>query len=265
VRDESGGQREIHARFLIDCSGYGRVLPRLLGLDEPSNFPPMAATFVHVEDPRRPSGEEGTLITFDVLEQKVWFWVIPFSNGRSSLGLVCPKEHLEAIQQENPSETFRYIISQSDYYRQRFEGIDFLFEPKQIVAYTKASKKLYGDGFAITGNSAEFLDPVFSSGVCFATESGSKAAKLAIRQLQGEAVDWQREYEEHMLWGVSVFRSYIRDWYSGDLQKFFFHKEVNEEVRRKVCSVLAGYVWDKDNPFVKKHDRAVRAVTHLLP
>src|SRR3546814_20172468 len=83
----------------------------------------MAATFVHVEDPRRPSNEEGTLITFDVLEQKVWFWVIPFSNGRSSLGLVCPKEHLEVIQKENPAEPFRYIISQSDYYRQRFEGI----------------------------------------------------------------------------------------------------------------------------------------------
>jgi len=265
VRHEGGEPYEIHARFLIDCSGYGRVLPRLLDLDEPSTFPPMAATFVHVDDSRRPTGEEGTLITFDVLSQEVWFWVIPFSDGRSSLGLVCPKEHLDAIRKENTTETFRHIIHQSDYYRQRFDGIDFLFEPKQIVAYTKASKKLYGDGFAITGNSAEFLDPVFSSGVCFATESGSLAAKLAIKQLRGETVDWQQEYEEHMLWGVSVFRSYIRDWYSGDLQKFFFHEEVNEEVRRKVCSVLAGYVWDKDNPFVKKHDRAVRAVTHLLP
>ena len=126
-------------------------------------------------------------------------------------------------------------------------------------------KKLYGPGYALTGNSAEFLDPVFSSGVCFASESGSLSAKLAMRQLAGEQVDWEHEYEEYMLWGVSVFRSYIRDWYSGDLQKFIFHPEVNEDVRRKVCSVLAGYVWDKDNPFVKKHDRAVRAVTHLLP
>lgn len=265
VTDERGNRREIHARFLIDCSGYGRVLPRLLGLDYPSTFPPMAATFVHVRDERRPVGGEGTLITFDVLEQKVWFWVIPFSDGRSSLGLVCPKEHLEAIDKGNPTDTFRSIIEQSDYYRQRFDGLDFLFEPKQIVSYAKAVRKLYGEGFALTGNSAEFLDPVFSSGVCFATESGALSAKLAIRQLRGESVDWEREYEEHMLWGVNVFRSYIRDWYSGDLQKFFFHPEVNEDVRRKVCSVLAGYVWDRENPFVKKHDRAVRAVTHLLP
>ncbi|SEL69344.1 NAD(P)/FAD-dependent oxidoreductase [Parapedobacter koreensis] len=265
VRDEQGNRKEIHARYLIDASGYGRVLPRLLDLDKPSTFAPMAATFVHVHDLRRPIGIEGTRITFDVLEQRIWFWVIPFSDGRTSLGLVCPKEHLEAINQGDNSKTFQRIIQQSDYYRQRFDGLDFLFEPKQIVSYAKAVKKLYGNGFALTGNSAEFLDPVFSSGVCFATESGALAANLAAKQLAGGQVDWEHEYEEHMLWGVNVFRSYIRDWYSGDLQKFFFHKEVNEDVRRKVCSVLAGYVWDKENPFVKKHDRAVKAVTHLLP
>jgi flavin-dependent dehydrogenase len=264
VLDAQGHAYEIHAKFLIDASGYGRVLPDLMELNTPSSFAPMAATFVHVDDVRRPEGREGTLITFDVLSQKNWFWVIPFSDGRSSLGLVAPKEYMESIDQGDPTSTFQYIINQSDYYKQRFEGLPYLFEPKKIVGYAKAVKKLYGEGFAVTGNSAEFLDPVFSSGVCFATESGSLAAKLAIRQLKGEEVDWQKEYEDHMMYGVNVFRSYIRDWYSGDLQKFFFHKEVNEEVRRKVCSVLAGYVWDKTNPFVTKHDRAVRAVTHLL-
>ncbi|MGK6351636.1 NAD(P)/FAD-dependent oxidoreductase [Parapedobacter sp. DT-150] len=264
VCDEQGNRTEIHARYLIDASGYGRVLPRLLDLDSPSTFAPMAATFVHVQDARRPGGVEGTRITFDVLAQQEWFWVIPFADGRTSLGLVCPQERLAAIHQGDNARTFQYIIQQSAHYRDRFQGLDFLFEPKQIVSYAKAVKKLYGEGFALTGNSAEFLDPVFSSGVCFATESGALAAKLAARQLAGDAVDWEREYEEHMLWGINVFRSYIRDWYSGDLQKFFFHQEVNEDVRRKVCSVLAGYVWDKENPFVKKHDRAVRAVTHLL-
>ncbi|WP_257668482.1 NAD(P)/FAD-dependent oxidoreductase [Parapedobacter tibetensis] len=265
VYDEGGNRSEIHAKFIIDCSGYGRVLPRLLNLDKPSSFQPMAATFVHVEDVRRPQDREGTLITFDVLDQKVWFWVIPFSDGRSSLGLVCPVEHLDAIDQGNPTKTFQHIIRQSEFYSHRFDGLTFLFEPKKIVSYAKAVEKMYGDGFAVAGNSAEFLDPVFSSGVCFATESGAIAAKLAARQVMGETIDWHKAYEEHMAWGVNVFRSYIRDWYSGDLQKFFFHKEVNEDVRRKVCSVLAGYVWDKENPFVKKHDRAVRAVTHLLP
>lgn len=258
------GTKQIHAKFIIDSSGYGRVLPRLLDLDAPSVLDPMAAIFVHVNDKNRPEGVEGTQITFDVLSQKNWFWVIPFSDGISSLGLVSPKEFLESIETDNLTETFHNIINQSDYYKERFKGAEFLFEPKKIVSYSAAVKKLYGPGFTLTGNSAEFLDPVFSSGVCFATESGALSAKLAIRQLRGETVDWETEYEQYIMYGVNVFRSYVKTWYTGELQKLFFHPEVNEDVRRKICAVLAGYVWDKENPFVAKHDRAVQAIAHVL-
>lgn len=261
----ANGKKEIHAKFIIDSSGYGRVLPRLLDLDAPSSLEPMAAIFVHLEDKRRPQGVEGTQITFDVLTQRNWFWVIPFSDGKSSLGLVAPKEYMESIDTGNNSETFKNIIQQSDYYKERFDGLDFLFDPKKIVSYSAAVKKLYGPGFALTGNSAEFLDPVFSSGVCFATESGATSARLAARQLSGETVDWEKEYEEYIMYGVNVFRSYVRTWYTGELQKLFFHTPENPEVKRKVCSILAGYVWDKSNNFVAKHDRAVPAVAYSLP
>lgn len=260
----SKGKKEIHAKFIIDSSGYGRVLPRLLDLDAPSSLEPMAAIFVHLDDKRRPQGVEGTQITFDVLTQRNWFWVIPFSDGKSSLGLVAPKEYIESIDTGNNAETFKNIINQSDYYKERFDGLDFSFEPKKIVSYSAAVKKLYGPGFALTGNSAEFLDPVFSSGVCFATESGATSARLVARQLSGENVDWEKEYEEYIMYGVNVFRSYVRTWYTGELQKLFFHTPENEEVKRKVCSILAGYVWDKNNNFVAKHERAVPAVAYSL-
>src|SRR5690606_12625523 len=206
-------KKEIHAKFIIDSSGYGRVLPRLLDLDAPSSLDPMAAIFVHLDDKRRPEGVEGTQITFDILSQKNWFWVIPFSDTRSSLGLVCPKEYLESIDTGDNTETFRNIIRQSEYYSERFDGLEFLFEPKKIIAYSSAVKKLYGSGYALTGNSAEFLDPVFSSGVCFATESGATAARLISRQLTGEIVDWEKEFEQYIMYGVNVFRSYVKTWY----------------------------------------------------
>lgn len=258
------GRKQIHAKFIIDASGYGRVLPRLLNLDAPSSLESMSAIFTQVVDKNRPEGKEGTLITFDVLSRKNWFWVIPFSDGRTSLGLVSPEEFLEAIDKENSTETFQAIIQQSDYYKKRFENVEFLFPPKTMIGYSIAVKQIYGPGYALTGNSAEFLDPVFSSGVCFATESGALAAKLAAKQIKGETVDWGKEYEKHIMFGVDVFRSYVKTWYSGDLQKLFFHPEVNQDVRRKLCSVLAGYVWDKENPFVAKHDRAVQAIAHVL-
>ena len=55
--------------------------------------------------------------------------------------------------------------------------------------------KYHGEGWALCGNASEFLDPVFSSGVTLALESASRAAKLCARQLGGETVDWDAEYD----------------------------------------------------------------------
>ncbi|MGM5631296.1 NAD(P)/FAD-dependent oxidoreductase [Apibacter raozihei] len=264
ISDAQGNKTEVHAKFIIDASGYGRVLPEIENLEAPSVLAPKTSMFVHVKDSNKPEGIEGPTITFDVLELEHWFWMIPFSNGITSLGLVAPSDYFPKNDSYDKESFFRDIIRRSSYYKDRFEDVEFVFEPKQIIGYSKSVKKLYGNGYVLTGNSSEFLDPVFSSGVCFATESGSLAAKLISKQLKGDVVDWEKEYSEYIAWGVDVFRSYIQDWYSGDLQEFFFHKEENPEVRRKVCSVLAGYVWDKNNPFVSKHNRAVKAIANMI-
>jgi len=124
--------------------------------------------------------------------------------------------------------------------------------------------KLYGKGFVLAGNSAAFLDPIFSSGVAFATESSLLAARLIHREMQGEAVDWEVEYAQYIKDGVSVFKTYVQEWYTGNLQKLFFHRPENPEVKRQICAVLAGYVWDRTNPFVTKHDRIVKNLAHLI-
>src|SRR5690606_6168738 len=121
-------------------------------------------------------------------------------------------------------------------YRDRFEGYEFLFEPKKIENYSCAVKEMCGPGFTLTGNSAEFLDPVFSSGVCFATESGLLSAKLYLKEHNGEEVDWQTEYADYILRGVRTFATYVKEWYTGNLQTLFFHRPENPEVKEKICS-----------------------------
>ena len=66
------------------------------------------------------------------------------------------------------------------------------------------------------GNSTEFLDPIFSSGVTLATGSGLMAAKLTQRQLMGQEVNWQTEYEDYLRRGIDVFRSFVNGWYNGE-------------------------------------------------
>jgi len=263
VRNKEGVETTIKANFLIDCSGYGRVLPRMLNLDQPSRLSPHSAIFSHVSDVNRPVGQEGSLISFDILETQVWLWVIPFSNGNTSVGIVGPTSFIENLGADT-TVALNKAIQLSDYYVKRFGDLPFTFEPRKLSNYSTAVSKMYGKGYALTGNSSEFLDPVFSSGVCFATESGILAAKLALRQVRGETVDWQSEFEDYMKEGIAVFTTYIQEWYTGNLQELFYHRPENPEVKRSICAILAGYVWDRNNPFVVKHDRAVKNLAHLI-
>jgi len=265
IQDKNGQESQVKAQFVIDCSGYGRVLPRLLHLDKPSQLNPHSAIFSHVKDINRPEGIEGTQISFDVLDTEVWLWVIPFSNGNSSLGIVANTAYIEELKENGgTARALEKAINLSDFYIKRFAGTEFLFEPVHLKNYSAAVTQMYGDGFALTGNSSEFLDPVFSSGVCFATESGILAAKLALRTIHGAQVDWQIEFADYMQRGIDVFTTYVKEWYTGNLQTLFFHQPENLDVKRKICAVLAGYVWNEENPFVKKHDRVIKSMAYLL-
>lgn len=263
IKNKNGDLKQITAKYIVDSSGYGRVLPRLLDLEKPSPLPKHSSIFAHVQDKNRPEGKEGTLITFDVLSKETWLWVIPFSNGHTSIGLVGPTEYLESFTGTN-EEKLREIIKLSDFYKDRFEDVNFDFEPKMIKNYSKAVKQIYGKGYVLTGNSAEFLDPVFSSGVTFATESALLASKLIAKELKGGKIDWEDEYYNYIKHGVDVFSTYVNEWYSGNLQKIFFHRPENPEIKKQICAVLAGYVWDKTNPFVKNHKRLVKTVAKVI-
>ncbi len=263
VEDALGNKKEIEAKFIIDASGYGRVIPRMFDLDKPSNFDPRKTLFTHIKDLNRPTDVDGNRITVVIHKPRTWIWVIPFSTGITSVGFVGDPTFFESFT-GTPEEKLRAIISTEPSIAERFKDSEFMFEPRTIEGYAISSKKLYGDGFVLTGNSTEFLDPIFSSGVTFAMESGSKAGKLVSKLLKGEEVNWDKDFVEHMMQGINTFRSYVAAWYDGHLQEIFFAPNPDPLYKKQICSVLAGYVWDLDNPFVKKHDRALKSLADVI-
>ncbi|HWZ22919.1 MAG TPA: NAD(P)/FAD-dependent oxidoreductase [Cytophagaceae bacterium] len=263
VEDAHGNKKEIEAKFIIDASGYGRVIPRMFDLDKPSNFDPRKTLFTHIKDVNRPEGVDGNRITVVIHEVRTWIWVIPFSTGLTSVGFVGDPSFFDKFE-GTPEEKLRKIIASEPTIAERLKGCEFVFEPRTIEGYAISAKKLYGDGFVLTGNSTEFLDPVFSSGVTFAMESGSKAGKLVSKFLKGEEVNWEKDFVEHMMQGINTFRTYVASWYNGDLQDIFFAPNADPVYKKQICSVLAGYVWDLENPFVRKHERAVKSLAEVV-
>jgi flavin-dependent dehydrogenase len=263
VEDVHGEQCEFLARFIIDGSGYGRVIPRLFNLERASSLPPRKTVFTHLPDPNRTAYHEPNRITIVIHRRDVWIWIIPFSNGITSVGFVGNPSFFKAIPGDL-NAVMRYLIASEPSLKDRFADVPFHFDAKTLESWSVTTDTFFGDGFVLTGNVTEFLDPVFSSGVTLATVSSHRAAQLVCRHLEGEKIDWQTEYTDYMMQGVDTFRSYVNGWYDGDLQDIFFAKEPNPAIQRQICSVLAGYVWDTENPYVKNHDRALKTLANVL-
>nr|WP_225922961.1 NAD(P)/FAD-dependent oxidoreductase [Pseudomonas farris] len=264
VLREDGSQYRVEADFVLDASGYGRVLPRLLDLEAPSNFPVRQAVFTHVEDciDNPAFDREKILITTHPTQRDIWFWTIPFSNGRCSVGVVASAEHFEG-RTENLDDCLRGFIAETPSLAGVLNNAVWDTPARTIGGYSANVKTLHGKGFALLGNAAEFLDPVFSSGVTIAMRSASMAAGVLHRQLQGESVDWQTEFAEPLKRGVDTFRCYVEGWYAGTFQDVIFYQGGAAEIRRMISSILAGYAWDERNPFVSEPKRRLRMISDL--
>ncbi|HKE13756.1 MAG TPA: FAD-dependent monooxygenase, partial [Kofleriaceae bacterium] len=97
ARSAAGGVEVHRPRFVLDASGFGRVLPRLLDLERPSSFPVRSALFCHVRDGIVAGAFDRQKIRIGInpVDRDVWSWLIPFADGTSSLGIVAARERHE--------------------------------------------------------------------------------------------------------------------------------------------------------------------------
>ncbi len=264
TQDAEGVQNQYKARFVLDASGYGRVLPRLLNLDTPSNLKPRKAIFTRMKNDIRPEGELSGYITIFIHgDNDAWIWVIPFSDGVTSVGIVCADEYFDRHNMGN-EDFFDFIIENNVNAKERFKNAKKIVPVGKIDGYSSNVKSMHGKGFALAGNATEFLDPVFSSGVTLALVSGDLAADLIAKELNGEDVDWQVEYQDQMMIGVDVFRDFVLSWYDGRLQKIFFSPLKKEMFTRSISSILSGYVWNKKNVFVGQSEDKINLLIKMI-
>ncbi|MCY1077390.1 NAD(P)/FAD-dependent oxidoreductase [Archangium lansingense] len=264
ARSPEGETYRVQARFLLDASGFGRVLPKLLKLETPSNFPMRGALFTHVEDRVAPGGFDRNKIRITVHPEHVhvWYWTIPFSNGRCSLGVVAKREFLEQYQGTD-TERLKAIVAEDPSLSSLLKDAVWDTPARRIVGYASNVKSLWGRNFALLGNAGEFLDPVFSSGVTIAFKSASLASDCLARTFAGAPVDWERDYAVPLKAGVDTFRTFVESWYAGGFQQVLFHPNASPEVRRMISAILAGYAWDKNNPYVADSKRRLGVLETL--
>jgi len=253
VRRPDGSEYRIEADFILDASGFARLLPRLLDLESPSNFPVRGAIFCHVRDNIPAEAEfdrNKILITTHPEHIDVWYWTIPFSNGCCSLGVVAEPSFFECYEGDD-LQKLQAIVGEDPNLTSLLANAEWAVLPvRRITGYSANVSSLWGPGYALLGNAGEFLDPVFSSGVTIAFKSAQLASECLKRRYAGETVDWESEFSIPLRAGVKTFRRFVESWYQGGFQKIIYHPDQQPQVRDMISSILAGYAWDTNNPYV---------------
>ncbi|MBI1359092.1 MAG: FAD-dependent oxidoreductase [Alphaproteobacteria bacterium] len=265
VKGEDGEVREVTARFCLDASGFGRILPRLLNLEAPSSMDKRRSVFRHVHDHADNSSFDRNkiLVTINPDQPQIWYWMIPLADGMTSVGVVGPDADIEKAG-ANAEERLDALLPRAERMSRILKDATVARPAGEIVGFSANVKSLTGPSYALLGNAAEFLDPVFSSGVTIAMKSAVLAAGLVDRQLRGETVDWDKDFSAELKTGVEAFRAAVSAWYDGSLQRIIFDRPMDDtKVTSYITSVLAGYAWDISNPAVREPVRFLEVIDQL--
>ncbi|MES1954804.1 NAD(P)/FAD-dependent oxidoreductase [Salinisphaera hydrothermalis] len=264
VSGDDDTRTALTARFVCDASGFARVLPRLLGLDRAGSAPPRAALFTHVADHIDAPDYQRDRIVIGIhpSQPEVWYWLIGLAGGRASVGVIGPPEWIHGLD-GTPVERLQQAIGEEPRLARLLADAEFDSRVGQTENYAYDIAALHGRDYALLGNAAGFVDPIFSSGVTIALESALRAADPIDAQLRGSDVDWHTEFEAPIRAGQRVFTSFISAWYRGTLKHVFFNPTPDTTIRTMLSSILAGYVWDTSNPYVAVPERRLETLCRL--
>lgn len=244
ARSVGGPSEEIRARVVVDASGQGAILSRKLGLRRFDPKLKRAALFAHYEDLRWPDDSQPGDILLPI-DRDVWYWIIPFSDGTCSVGGVFDPAEVRFAEGASPEARFEEMLARSPRMQKLLEGARRFSKIHGVSDYSAASERLGGDGWALVGDAATFLDPVFSTGVFLAMATGERAAKTIDRALarrgRVDARDFAR-YERQANRMFARFRKFVYNFYDPVFFEAFCAPRPPEHIRAAVTTTLAGGV-----------------------
>ncbi len=240
VEDEHDGSRMIHSRFLIDASGRDGLLARQRGLREMHPQHRRAAIFAHYRGVPRRSGRDGGNIII-VMMRDGWFWLIPFADGRTSVGVVAEGRCIQ--EQGLPAEALLNLAIE------RCPATSRLMEKAERVSrvyttsdWTYRSRRVAGSGYFLVGDAAAFIDPVFSTGVLLAMSSAEMAADFLDEALRKGLLPERRlrQYERAVSEHVQGYWRMVETFYSSAFPRLCFFPATRLAIPPAVLTLLAG-------------------------
>ncbi len=241
VQSMDGPVEEITARYLLDCSGRQTVIGNFLKLKKSYDHLQKFSVFSHYENVDRDPGIDGTLIRM-VRGLDRWFWMIPLTPTRMSIGVVMDTKTFRAMKM-SPEEALDHCLNEQPLILERMRKAERVAPVYSAGDYSYRNKQLVGDRWMLVGDAAGFIDPVFSSGVFLAIMSAERAADTLNEVLDNESLKRRlfKRYARRVNRVMDMYVNFVSGWYSGkEFMEVFLNPTEMLQIAPAVNAVLAG-------------------------
>jgi flavin-dependent dehydrogenase len=236
-----GGTATVECRYLLDCSGRQTVIGSFFNLKKTYDHLQKFSVFSHYENVERPSGIDGTLIRM-VRGLDRWFWMIPLTATRMSIGVVMDTATFRAMKL-SPEAALEKCICEQPMVLERMKRAERVAPVYSAGDYSYRITQLHGERWLLAGDAAGFIDPVFSSGVFLAIMSAEKAADTIEEVLRNESVKTRlfKNYSRRVNRVMDIYLNFVSSWYSGkEFAEVFLNPTNTLQIAPAVNAVLAG-------------------------
>lgn len=237
-----GSFRSVRARYLVDASGRNSVLGRQFKIKKTYDHLQKLSIFAHYEGVWRRDGIDGTL-TVLVRAVDRWFWLIPVTAERTSVGMVLDSETFRKSK-VTAEDFLEQALAEQPTIAKRMTNARRVTKVYLEADFSYRSARLYGDRWLLTGDAAGFIDPIFSSGVFLAVFSGEKCADVL-----NEVLDRPRKakrlfarYERSVNRAMDVYLRFVNAWYTKEFIEVFLAPRNVLGLAPAVNAVLGGNV-----------------------
>jgi flavin-dependent dehydrogenase len=235
--------QRIRARAIIDASGRGALLSRKFNLriDEPrlANI----AVFSHYSGVPRQAGRRAGDIRIVSRADLGWFWLIPISDELMSVGVVLPQAAFSARPEKAPALLLERAIAETPAVAALLSAARREWPVRVEKDFSFGSRAYAGDRWALAGDAGSFLDPVFSTGVAIALESGLEAAQAVSAGLRSGDLSKTtfRRYARRQRHRYRSFRRFVLGFYTPAFRDLFFSEDPPPRLFKSLVTVFAGY------------------------
>src|SRR5205809_1843150 len=233
----------MRVRALVDATGRGGLIARKFNLRTEEPRLANIAIYSHYTNVPRLEGRRPDDIRLIARSDAGWFWLIPISKELTSVGVVLPKDLYRRLANgDSAEEALNRTISDTPIVAELMREARREWAVRVEKDFSYSASAYAGDRWILAGDAGSFLDPVFSTGVSIAMESGIEAAAELHRAFGRNdfSASSFAAFSRRQRKRFERFRRFVVGFYTPQFRDVFFSPEPPKLIFRSVTTVLAG-------------------------